>query len=535
MKLGIAADHGGYEIKEKIAGLLRSMEHSVKDFGAYNLSQGDDYPDFVIPLARAAASGEIDRGIAICGSGVGASVAANKIPGARAALIHDCYSARQGVEDDNINVICFGGRVMGYSLIKELTQIFLKAEFSGAERHKRRLEKVAKVEMKGENKMATGKMNPLIKIGEYLQSIWLDNLSRQMIQSGKLKKLIDEDGLSGITSNPAIFEKAIVDSEAYLSDIRSLAMQGKSKEKIYEELTIRDIQDAADLLFPVFEKAQGQDGFVSLEVSPYLAHKTEDTIKEAHHLWERVNRPNVLIKVPAITESIPAIRQLISDGININITLLFGLDRYREVIEAYFSALEERIESGRPLNHIASVASFFLSRIDVMVDPMLEKIANDGGKKGELAKSLIGQIAVSCAKVAYRIFQEQFESDRYRELLNHGAHVQRLLWASTGTKNPAYSDIKYIEPLIGPDTINTMPEKTLEAYRDHGNPELRLEKGVDQAFKALHQLKELGIDMDKVTGQLETEAVDKFIKPYDKLMQTLQNKVKGIQEKNLAR
>ncbi|MCU7496832.1 MAG: transaldolase [Ignavibacteria bacterium] len=383
--------------------------------------------------------------------------------------------------------------------------------------------------------METGRMNPLLKIREYLQSIWLDNLSRQIIKNGKLKKLIDEDGLSGITSNPAIFEKAINEGEEYLSDIRTLAMQGKSKEKIYEELTIRDIQDAADLLLPVFEKAQGQDGFVSLEVSPYLAHKTEDTIKEAHHLYERVNRPNIMIKVPAITESIPSIKQLISDGININITLLFGLDRYREVIEAYLSALEERLEAGRPIDNIASVASFFLSRIDVLIDPMLEKIAAEGGPKSELARSLIGQVAISSAKVAYRIFQENFESDRYRELLNHGAHVQRLLWASTGTKNPAYSDIKYIEPLIGPDTINTMPKKTLDAYRDHGNPEVRLEKGIDSAFKALHNLKELGIDLDRLTQQLEVEAIDKFIKPYDKLMQTLESKIRNMQEKNLAK
>ncbi|MGE5429990.1 MAG: transaldolase [Syntrophomonadaceae bacterium] len=535
MKIGIAADHGGYEMKERIAAELRSEGHSITDFGAYRLSLEDDYPDFVIPLARAVASNQVDRGIAICGSGVGASVAANKIPGVRAALINDCFSARQGVGDDNINVICFGGRTLGYSLIKELARIFLQAEFSKAERHKRRLEKVARLEMKGEQKMDKGGMNPLLKVGEYLQSIWLDNLSRQIIKRGKLKKLIEEDGLSGITSNPSIFEKAIVEGEEYQDDIRKFVMQGKSKEKIYEELTIRDIQDACDMLRPVFDKAQGQDGFVSLEVSPYLAHKTEDTIKEAHHLWERVNRPNVMIKVPAITESIPAIRQLISDGININITLLFGLDRYREVIEAYLSALEERVEAGRPINNLASVASFFLSRIDVMIDPMLEKIANEGGPKAELAKSLIGQTAVSCAKVAYRIFQEQFESDRYRDLLNHGAHVQRLLWASTGTKNPAYSDIKYIEPLIGPDTINTMPEKTLDAYRDHGNPESRLEKGIDTAFRSLHQLKEAGIDLDKVTQKLEAEAVDKFIEPYDKLMKTLESKIRSMQEKNLAR
>lgn len=378
--------------------------------------------------------------------------------------------------------------------------------------------------------------NPLLKVKEFGQSIWLDYISREIINNGKLKKLIDEDGICGVTSNPSIFEKAIDKGKEYKDTIHNLVLEDKSKEDIYEELTIQDIQSTADILRPVFDEAHGQDGFISLEVSPYLAHKTEETINEARHLWRRANRSNVMIKVPAIRESIPAIRQLISAGLNINITLLFGLDRYQEVIEAYLSGLEDRLQAGKPIGNIASVASFFLSRIDVLVDPMLKKIIDEGGQKAEIARSLVGQTAISNAKLAYRIYKETFSSDRFRTLSEKGAHTQRLLWASTSTKNPEYSDIKYVEPLIGPDTINTMPEETIDAYRDHGNPAKRLEEGVDKAFQNLQKLKEIGIDINEVTHQLEVEAVDKFIQPYDKLMQTLDRTIKTEQQdKNTAK
>ncbi|MGE5399444.1 MAG: transaldolase [Ignavibacteriales bacterium] len=378
--------------------------------------------------------------------------------------------------------------------------------------------------------------NPLLKVKEFGQSIWLDYISREIINNGKLKKLIDEDGICGVTSNPSIFEKAIDKGKEYKDTIHNLVLEDKSKEDIYEELTIQDIQSTADILRPVFDEAHGQDGFISLEVSPYLAHKTEETINEARHLWRRANRSNVMIKVPAIRESIPAIRQLISAGLNINITLLFGLDRYKEVIEAYLSGLEDRLQAGKPIGNIASVASFFLSRIDVLVDPILKKIIDEGGQKSEIARSLVGQTAISNAKLAYRIYQETFSSDRFRTLSENGAHTQRLLWASTSTKNPEYSDIKYVEPLIGPDTINTMPEETIDAYRDHGNPAKRLEEGVDKAFQNLQKLKEIGIDINEVTHQLEVEAVDKFIQPYDKLMQTLDRTIKTEQQdKNTAK
>jgi transaldolase len=366
--------------------------------------------------------------------------------------------------------------------------------------------------------------NPLLKLQSFGQSIWLDFLSRALLASGRLKRLIEEDGLRGVTSNPAIFEKAIAGSSEYDDDIRTLARQGKSAAEIYEALTVADVQAAADLFRPVYDRLDGRDGFVSLEVSPHLAYDTEGTIAEARHLWSRLGRPNVFIKVPATKPGLPAIRQLISEGVNVNVTLLFGLPRYREVAEAYIAGLEDRAARGLPLDRVASVASFFLSRIDVLLDPVLERIAQEGGTKGEIARGLIGEVAIASAKVAYQIYKEIYRGERFQRLARQGARTQRLLWASTSTKNPAYSDVKYVEPLIGPDTINTMPLETLNAYRDHGNPAPRLEEGVEHAYRVLEQLAQVGIDIDQATQQLEEEGVHKFVVPFDSLMALLESK-----------
>ena len=366
--------------------------------------------------------------------------------------------------------------------------------------------------------------NPLVKLGTFGQSIWLDYIRRQMIESGELKKLIDEDGLKGVTSNPSIFQKAIAGSTDYDEAIRTLVQAGKSIQEIYETLTVADVGQAADVFRPLYDQVDGKDGFVSLEVNPHLAQDTDGTIAEARHLWQALNRPNVLIKVPATQEGLPAIRQLISEGINVNVTLLFGLPRYREVAEAYIAGLEARAAQGQPLNRVASVASFFLSRIDVLLDPRLEKLAAAGGPQAQAAKDLIGQVAIASAKVAYRIYQEIFGSARFQKLAAQGARPQRLLWASTSTKNPAYPDVKYVEPLIGPDTVNTLPPETLEAYRDHGDPAARLTEEVDQAASELQRLPELGIDLDQATQQLEDEGVEKFNQPFDSLMATLEAK-----------
>jgi transaldolase len=368
------------------------------------------------------------------------------------------------------------------------------------------------------------KNNPLLALQRLGQSIWLDYLGRGAITSGQLRQLIENDGLSGVTSNPSIFEKAITETHDYDDAIDALVSKGKSAAEIYQALTVEDIQQTADLFRPVYDCLDGRDGFVSLEVSPHLAHDTDGSIAEARRLWSAVNRANILIKVPATRAGLPAIQQLISEGINVNITLLFGLQRYRLVAEAYLAGLEARARQGKPLKHVASVASFFLSRIDVLVDPMLETIAQARGAKVDLVTRLHGQVAIASARVARQIYREIFLSERFQKLVNQGARSQRLLWASTSTKNPAYPDLKYVEPLIGPETINTLPLETLGAYRDHGEPEARLDQDGEQARGALQQLPELGINIDQVTQQLEDEGVEKFNRAFDKLINALSEK-----------
>jgi transaldolase len=368
------------------------------------------------------------------------------------------------------------------------------------------------------------KYNPLKQLGTLGQSVWLDYIRRDLIASGGLRHLIEEDGLRGMTSNPSIFEKAIIESHDYDEDIRAMAFQGKGAEAIYETITQRDVQNAADEFRPLYDRTDGKDGYVSLEVNPHLARDTAGTVKEARRLWTALNRPNVYIKVPATTEGLPAIQQLISEGINVNVTLLFGLPRYRQVADACIAGIEARAVLGKPVKHVTSVASFFVSRIDALVDPLLEERIVRGGKEADVAKQVHGQVAVASAKIAYQIYREIFGSARFKTLVAKGARAQRLLWASTGTKNPDYSDVKYIETLIGPDTVNTVPVETLDAYRDHGDPKVRLEEDVERARWVLERLPELGIVIDTVTQQLEDEGVAKFNKPFDKLMETLAEK-----------
>lgn len=364
--------------------------------------------------------------------------------------------------------------------------------------------------------------NPLKKLEAYGQSIWMDFISRGTINSGQLARWIQQDGVSGMTSNPSIFEKAIVESHDYDASIRAMAGDQKPVEDLFQAMAVEDIQRAADLFRPIYDKTQGVDGYVSIEVSPGLAHDTQGSIDEARKLWKMVDRPNVLIKIPGTREGLPAIRQMLGEGVNINITLLFGLPRYREVAEAYLGGLEDLLASKRkPLNKAASVASFFLSRIDVLIDPMLEKMIQEGGPKADKAKAVHGQVAIASAKVAYEMYHEIFQSARFQKLAQQGAHPQRLLWASTSTKNPNYSDVKYVEALIGPDTIDTVPVETLDAYRDHGKPSNTLEQNTDQAHRVLNHLAELGISLDAVTQQLEDEGVKKFEKSFTQLMDAL--------------
>lgn len=358
-------------------------------------------------------------------------------------------------------------------------------------------------------------MNSLKKISTFGQAIWLDYIRRDLMSSGKLRRLIEEDNLRGITSNPSIFEKAIAQSNLYDEDIQFMVREGKDAKEIYETIIQRDVRDAADAFRSLYDKMKAKDGYVSLEVNPHLAHDTQGTIIEARRLWKSLNRPNVFIKVPATLEGLPAITQLISEGVNINVTLLFGLPRYQEVAQAYMAGIEKRVDQGQPIEQVASVASFFLSRIDTLIDPILDKIIEQGGEKAVLAKKIHGQVAIASAKVAYQMYHERVD-----------ARGQRLLWASTSTKNPAYSDIKYIEALIGPDTINTLPLETLETYRDHGDPKQRLQEKLDEAHWVFKQLRTLDINIDDITQQLEDEGVDKFKKSFDQLIVLLEKKIR---------
>lgn len=356
--------------------------------------------------------------------------------------------------------------------------------------------------------------NRVKKIHDYGQSIWLDFIEKKLMESGDLQKLIDDDGVRGITSNPAIFEKAISSSSDYDAQIAEVAPQAKSNEEIFFALAIEDIKAAADIFKQVYEEeVEGADGYVSLEVSPFLAKNTEGTIQQAIDLWKKVDRKNVMIKIPGTAEGLPAIRRVISEGINVNVTLLFGLPRYEEVAYAYIEGLEDRLNAGQPIDKIASVASFFLSRIDTLVDPILEQ-------KG--ATDLQGKVAIASAKKAYEIYKRVFGSERFKKLEAQGARPQRLLWASTSSKNPAYKDTIYVETLIGPDTVNTVPMETLVAFRDHGEAANTLEDGLDEATQTLEKLKEVGIDIDQITQQLEDEGVDKFNKPFDKLLKAIE-------------
>jgi len=369
------------------------------------------------------------------------------------------------------------------------------------------------------------KQNPLKNLQALGQSIWLDYIRRDLLTGHQLEKFIEEDGLAGITSNPSIFEKAIAESSDYDQEILKMKLKKQEITSIYEWLTQRDVRDAADQFRLLYNKMDANDGYVSLEVNPHLANDSEGTISEARRLWKALDRPNVMIKVPATAEGLPAITELISEGINVNVTLLFGLPRYREVAEAYIVGLEARLANSQPIHHIASVASFFLSRIDVLIDPLLDNIIAQNNDQSIIAKKIQGETAVASAKLAYQIYQEVFNSPRFKKLMEHGAKAQRLLWASTSTKNPAYSDVKYVEALIGPQTVNTLPMETFNAYRDHGEPKPLLEQNLDMAQWIFQRLPELKLDIDKVTKLLLLEGIDKFKKSYDQLLEALRGKL----------
>ena len=366
------------------------------------------------------------------------------------------------------------------------------------------------------------RISPVKALLDFGQSPWLDFIQRGLLNDGELERMIAEWGLRGLTSNPVIFEKAIAHTHEYDCDIAALARDGSSAEEIYETLAIQDVQQAADALLPVYESTDRADGFASLEVSPHKAHDSDATVAEAKRLWASLGRRNVMIKVPATGEGLIALRALLAEGINVNVTLLFSVKRYREVLQAHLEGLEEAIAGGKDPVRIASVASFFLSRVDTMVDTELDRLASAGDARMASASSLRGEAAIASARRAYAVFEEFIATAPFRKLKAQGARPQRLLWASTGTKDPAYSDVKYVEALIGPQTVNTMPLETIRAYDDHGESALRLTGHADDAAATLARLEELGIDLDAVTAALLRQGIDKFVKPYDALIRSLE-------------
>jgi transaldolase / glucose-6-phosphate isomerase len=362
--------------------------------------------------------------------------------------------------------------------------------------------------------------NPLKQLLDYGQSMWLDYIRRDLFTTGKLKQMIADDGLRGMTSNPAIFEKAIADSNLYDDQLKALASRPDLDTTArYEQIAIRDIQDAADTLRPVYEQSNFRDGYVSLEVSPYLARKTQETLDEARRLWKTVNRPNVMIKIPGTTEGLPAIRQAIADGININVTLLFAQEVYEKVADAYIAGLEDLSARGGNLKKMAGVASFFISRIDTLIDSMLnEKIKSSSDGNKALLESLLGKVAIANGKLTYQAYQRIFSGPRWQALAAKGAQTQRVLWASTSTKNPHYRDVIYVEELIGPDTVNTMPPATIDAFRDHGILRNALTEDLASAKKTMDDLAHAGISMKQVTDKLTDDGVKLFADAFDKLL-----------------
>jgi transaldolase len=381
--------------------------------------------------------------------------------------------------------------------------------------------------------MSSTAQNPLLTIEqEYGQSIWMDNLSRDILTSGELAQLIDTRGVLGITSNPAIFEKAIAGNAIYDNQIEAGIKAGKSLNEIYESLIFTDIRQACDILRPVYDKTNGIDGYVSIEVPPTLAADTASTISEARRYYGEIGRPNVMIKIPGTPEGLPAVEQMISEGISVNVTLLFSVASYVESAWAYIRGLETRAAKGEDISNISSVASFFLSRIDTNIDGKLDRLLKDlaDPAKTEKISALKGKIAIANAKIAYQEYKKIIATDRWQQLAAKGARVQRLLWASTGTKDPSYSDVMYVDGLVGNDTVNTLPPNTIEACADHCDPASRIEAGIDEAYRLIASLKDpdININLDSVMDELLIDGIDKFVKPFDSLMKSLDGKVKAL-------
>lgn len=366
------------------------------------------------------------------------------------------------------------------------------------------------------------------KLFDLGQSLWYDNIERRLLENGDFEAMIKRGDIYGVTSNPSIFNNAIGKSKDYDEQLAELARAGRPVNEIYDELIIQDIKATCDLFRPLYDSTRGGDGYVSIEVPPAMANDTDETIKEVSRLWGLVDKPNLMVKIPATAAGVPAIRRSVSNGTNINITLIFGRERYAEVIEAYMAGLERRVQNNLPIAHQASVASFFVSRIDTKIDAWLDEIINKGGEKVKQAEQLKGKVAIANAKLAYQLFKEQFATPRFEALKKKGARAQRPLWASTSTKNPAYPDLIYVDTLVGANTVNTVPPQTLLAVKDHGKAELTIEQDLDDAHQTLADLESLGLSLDKATAELETEGVEAFSKAINSLFETIEERSRTL-------
>ena len=510
MRVAIGSDRAGSGLKEAVKAFVAGENGQVLDVGTFG-ADPVDYPRCVTAVGAALRDDRAERGIIVCDSGVGASLAANRIPGIRAGLCHDTYSAHQGVEHDDMNVLVLGGPVVGIDLARELIRSFLGARFAGDERHPRRIAKL------------TGFENPLRALRAFGQSVWLDSLRRSLITSGELRQLVEEDDVRGVTTNPAIFEKAIAGSSDYDEILQAPAARALDAKQLYERLAVDDVQQAADALRGVYVESARHDGYVSLEVSPRLAHDLGGTVEEARRLWRAVSRDNLMIKIPATPAGISAVAPLVTDGINVNVTLLFARSAYERVADAYLTGLEALVARGGDPSRVAGVASFFVSRIDTAVEGLVaNRLHSANVREQRLLRGVIGKVAIANARLAYQRYREIFSGPRWRALADRGAQAQRLLWASTGTKNPAFRDVMYVEELIGPDTVTTVPPPTLDAFRDHGRPRASLTEDLDAACDTIAAVAATGISLDRVTDGLVTEGVALFSTAFDKLLRAVE-------------
>lgn len=514
LRIALGADHGGFEAKQRLIRYLKEKGHHVIDVGSSD-GEASDYPIFGFRVAEAVSWGQAERGVLLCRSGNGIAMAANRLPGVRAAIANNSTLAKLAREHNEANVLVMGSDYMDEPS-ETVLDTFLAAEPEGG-RHTRRVDLIRSYD---EMARSNGALNRMAMLG---QSPWLDDISDMIIKSGRLQHLIDEGGIRGLTSNPSIFEKAINSGEGrYRHDLEKLKADGASPEEAYERLTLEDIAAAADMLRPLYDRTGGDDGFVSLEVLPEYAYDEETTVREAQRLFHALERPNVLIKVPGTKEGIRAFRRLTAAGVNINVTLIFSRTFYNEIAEAYIEGLTERMKAGEPIDRIRSVASVFVSRIDSAVDKKLGELVSAGGEKAEKAGALMHRIAIDNTRMIYQDFKSIFYGEKFAELAAAGASVQRPLWGSTSVKNPDLRDTLYAEELVGPYTVNTLPMATVEALLDHGKIRgVTLDEDIDGAKARLQELSALGIDLEEVCLELQKAGVKAFADSFDKLFETV--------------